>query len=124
MSKKIFIDTFFKQFSEFMDQLIKVFPQDPDFVAYKMGLSLFHKTNPSIVIATINEHVLPFEDMIVNKNEDFFLHHDFKDYMGDDTIASVIVKLKGLWSVLSPENRKIVWEYIHVLMTLAKRCGA
>lgn len=124
MSKKIFIDTFFKQFGEFMDQLIKVFPQDPDFVAYKMGLSLFHKTNPSLVIDTIKEHVLPFESTILAKNEDFFLKHEFKEYMDDDTIGSVILKLKGLWSVLTPENRTCVWDYIILLMNLAKRCGA
>lgn len=123
MTKKIFVDTFFKQFGEFMEQLIKVFPHDPDFVAYKMGVNLFHKTNPSLVISTIIEHVLPFENMIQSKNEDFFLKHDFKEYMEDDTIGSVILKLKSLWGVLSPENRECVWQYIQLLMNLAKRCN-
>lgn len=121
--KRIFIDSFFSQFAEFMDQLIKVFPQDPDFVAYKMGLNLFHKTNPNFVITAILEHVLPFEEMIMAKNDDFFIKHDFKGYMEDDTIGAVILKLKSLWSVLTPENRKCVWDYIVLLMSLAKRCN-
>lgn len=124
MSKRIFIDTFFNQFAQFMDQLIAVFPHDPDFMAYKMGIKLFHKTNPTLVISTIQEHVLPYEEMILAKNEDFFLKHEFKEYMDDDTIGAVIHKLKGLWSVLSPDNRTCVWDYIVLLMNLAKRCTA
>jgi hypothetical protein len=123
MSKRIFIDTFYSQFTEFMNELIKVFPSDPDFLAYKMGLSLFHKTNPSMIISTICEHVLPYEQSILAKNEDFFLKHDFKEYMDDDTVGSVILKLKGLWPALTPDNRECVWNYIILLMNLAKRCN-
>jgi hypothetical protein len=124
MSKRIFIDTFFSQFAEFMNELIKVFPNDADFLAYKMGLSFFHKTNPTFIISTICEHVLPYEQTILAKNEDFFLKHDFKEYMSDDTVGSVILKLKSLWTVLTAENRECVWNYIILLTNLAKRCNA
>jgi hypothetical protein len=119
--KKIFIDTFFNQFAEFMDQLAKVFPADADFHAYKMGIQLFHKTNPSIVLTAVREHVFPFEKTIRDKNDDFFVKNEFKDYADDDTVMTIIRKLQNLWVSLSEKNRDIVWTYIILLLDLAKK---
>jgi len=122
MSRKIFIDTFYRQFGEFFDQLIQVFPDDEDFPAYKMGVQLFSKTNPMMVIKAVQDHVFPFETTIRAKNEDFFLKHEFSEYTEDDTVDAVIRKLKNLWGVLTPANKTVVWTYIILLLDLAKRC--
>jgi hypothetical protein len=119
--RKIFIDAFFHHFAEFMDQLTHVFPMDPDFHAYKMGIQLFHKTNPSIVLNAIRDHVFPFEKTIRDKNDDFFAKNEFKDYADDDAVMSVIRKLQNLWQSLSVKNREVVWTYIILLLDLAKK---
>jgi hypothetical protein len=66
MSKKIFMDAFYGQFSSFLDQLIVTFPDDSDFPTYKSGLFLLQKTNPKLVPEQVVLHVAPFERTIRN----------------------------------------------------------
>jgi len=122
MSRKIFIDAFFNQFNDFLEQLIRVFPDDSEFPAYLAGLKLLQRTNPMLVITQVKEHVSPYEETIRAKNEDFFLKHSFDDHGTDDALDQVINKLKGLWAVLDDKNKQHVWEYVTVLLELAKRC--
>lgn len=125
MSAKIFLDTFYNQFSDFLDQLIKAFPGDTDFLAYKTALLLLRKTNPMLVVEQVHKHVSPYDTIIRAKNEDFFLKHGFDDHIdGDDTLDQVIQKLKGLWTALTPNNKEVVWSYTTLLLDLAKRCVA
>ena len=122
MSKKILLDAFYNQFADFLSQLAKVFPEDPDFPAYKTGLVLFQKTNPVLVIKTMHEHVAPYEETIRAKNVDFFLKHDYSDHIdNDDAMEQVIRKLKGYWGEMSEANQDAVWKYITLLLDLAKR---
>lgn len=124
MSKKIFLDAFYTQFSEFLDQLITVFPDDSDFPAYKTGLILLRKVNPSIVPTEVYTHTLPFDEMIRSKNEDFLLKHEFSEYTSDGGLEQIIRKLKGLWQPLTPNNKQCIWGYLILLLDLAKRCIA
>jgi hypothetical protein len=122
MSKKILLDAFYNQFSDFLSELTKAFPDDPDFPAYKTGLLLFQKTNPVLVIKAVHEHVSPYEETIRTKNVDFFLKHDYSNHTeNDDALEQVIQKLKGYWEQMSEANQTVVWKYITLLMDLAKR---
>jgi hypothetical protein len=125
MSKKIFLDAFFNQFTDFLDQLVRVFPEDSDFLTFKTGLSLLRRTNPMLVVEQVYKHVLPYEEILRAKNEDFFLKRGFQDHIdGDDTLDQLIEKLKGLWGSLTDHNKNIVWSYTTLLLDLAKRCVA
>ncbi len=124
MSKKIFIDAFFNQFGDFLTELSKVFPDDPDFPTYKVALGMLRKTNPMIVITTILTHVTPYEEMIRSKNSDFFIKHEFSEHtQNDDALEQVIRKLKGLWETLSPSNQGVIWSYIILILDLCKKCA-
>jgi hypothetical protein len=115
------MDAFFNQFHEFLEQLAQVFPDDADFPAYTMALSLLQRTNPGLVVSEFKTHVFPFTDVIQAKNSDFFLKHDFSDYASDDTLGQIIGKLKGMWTELSENNKSSIWNYITLILTLAKR---
>lgn len=122
MSKKILLDAFYNQFADFLSELIRVFPEDPDFPAYKTGLLLFQRTNPAFVIKAVHEHVAPYEETIRAKNVDFFLKHDYSGHTENDgALEQVIQKLKGYWSQMSESNQTVVWKYITLLMDLGKR---
>lgn len=123
MSKKIFMDAFFTQFHEFMGQLIKVFPNDEDFPAYDAGVSLVQRINPAMVFSEFNKHVGPFEDVIRAKDDTFFMNHTFASLEPDNTMENVIQKLKGYWSELSDQNKSSIWDYIILLLDIAKRCA-
>lgn len=121
MSRRIFMDAFFNQFSDFLDQLIKVFPNDMDFPAYKTGLVLLQKTNPMIVVQEVVKHVTPFEKLVRAKDENFLLNYQFSEY---DTLEQIINKLKNMWSSLSDNNKQVVWNYIILLLDLSQKCLA
>lgn len=118
MSKKVFVDAFFNQFGDFLDQLVKVFPDDTDLPAYKAGLGLLQRTNPTLVIKETFTHMGPFEGVIRARNEDFFLKHEFAEY---DTLEQVIAKIKSLWVGLSENNKNCVWGYLTILLDISKR---
>ena len=124
MSRKIFMDAFYGQFSDFLDQLTQAFPNDSDFPTYKTGLLLLQKTNPKIVPDQVVIHVVPFETTIRARDEKFFMNHEFEDYTSDDALGTVIMKMKSLWSTLGDANKKVVWDYTILLLDLAKRCIA
>jgi hypothetical protein len=121
MSKKIFLDAFYSQFSEFLDQLIKVFPSDTDFLAYKTGLFLLQKTNPILVPEQVVIHVGPFEETIQARDEKFILNYGFEKYSEDNALDLIIKKMKDRWSVLSDNNKKVIWDYTILLLNLARR---
>uniref|UniRef100_A0A6C0F428 Uncharacterized protein n=1 Tax=viral metagenome TaxID=1070528 RepID=A0A6C0F428_9ZZZZ len=123
MSKKIFMDAFFTQFHEFMGQLIKVFPDDTDFRMYDDGVALIQRVNPAMVLTEFVKHVGPFDEVIRNRDDNFFMNHTFDSLQPDDTMEQVIQKLKGYWSGLSEQNKSSIWGYIILLLDISKRCA-
>jgi hypothetical protein len=124
MSKKIFMDAFYGQFSSFLDQLIVTFPDDSDFPTYKSGLFLLQKTNPKLVPEQVVLHVAPFERTIRQRDDAFFKTRGFPEYAEDNALDLIIQKMMQYWDVLSTENRDVVWTYVTLLLDLAKRCTA
>jgi hypothetical protein len=124
MSKKIYIDAFFNQYEDFLGQLKDVFPEDGDWKLYLSGLAIFRRTNPLIIVQKTWKYASRFEDMIVNKDEKFFLTYDYSGITeGEEPLEQTIEKLKGMWSVLTPHNRKIVWDFMGNITLLAKMCA-
>jgi len=122
MSKKIFMDAFFTQFHEFMGQLIRVFPEDPDFTVYDSGVMMLQKVNPGLVLAEFIKHVTPFEEIIRAKNSDFFIQTQIFIFDPENTMEQVIQKLKAYWVGLSDSNKESIWNYIILLLDISKRC--
>lgn len=122
MSKKIFMDAFFNQFHAFLSELARVFPEDEDFPSYDTALTLVQRMNPALVLSEFTKHVIPFETMVIEKNEDFFLKHDFSEFDPDNTMDPIIKKLKGYWAGMSEGNKNAIWKYILLLVDLSKRC--
>lgn len=128
MSKKILIDAFYGQFSNFLEELSKLFPGDSDFPAYRTSVLLIKKANPNLVIKEIMSHVIPFEDMIRARDAGYFLggrpSQDAVDLVSSQSIDPVLDKLRGCWRAMSDENRKVVWDYMILLIEIAKRYSA
>ena len=122
MSKKIFMDAFFTQFHEFMGQLIRVFPEDPDFTVYDSGVMMLQKINPGLVLAEFIKNVTPFEEVIRAKNSDFFIQTEIFIFDPENTMEQVIQKLKAYWVGLSDSNKESIWNYIILLLDISKRC--
>lgn len=125
MSKKIYIDAFFNQYEDFLTQLKEVFPEDRDFPLYLAGLAIFRRTNPSIIAQKTWKHVSKFEDVIKKRDEDFFVKRDFSDITeGEEPLEQTVEKIRGMWASLNDHNKKMVWEFINNITSLAKMCVA
>jgi hypothetical protein len=122
MSRRIFLPATYTHFHEFLDQLALLFPGDSDVAAYKTMLTLLQKTNPRLVPREVVNHMTPFEEVIRKRDEKFFLEYQFTEYQ-DGTIDKVIGKVKTLWETLTDANRTAIWDYIILLLDLAKRCN-
>ena len=125
MSKKIYIDAFFNQYEDFLNQLKDVFPEDGDWKLYLSGLAIFRRTNPLIVVKKTWKWLSKFEEVIEKRDESFFLTLDYSVYTeGEEPLEKTIEKLRSMWAALTPHNRKIVWDFISNITALAKMCSA
>jgi len=125
MSKKIYLDAFFDQYEDMLKQCKEVFPSDPDWPVYLTGLAVLRRTNPAIVAQMTWKYVAPHEDLILKRDQAFFLERDYTaEAEGDASIEQTITKLKGMWSQLTPHNQSILWDYITNITYLAKKCAA
>jgi hypothetical protein len=123
MSNRVFVTAFYTHFHEFLDQMVRLFPDDTDLPTYKTALTLLQKSNPMLVPKEVVNHVSPFETSIRARDEKFFLDYSFTEYQ-DGAIDQVIGKVKALWSTLTDSNKKAIWDYITILLDLAYRCSA
>jgi len=123
MSSATYLKSFFHQLTEVVGELADMFPDDPDFKVFQTYISLLQRTNPTMVIDTFHEHVgLKFENEINAKNEDFVLNYQAAEYGSDG--MDIVAKIKSYWSVLSPDSRAAIWQYIYILKELAKKYKA
>lgn len=124
MSKKIYIDAFFDQYEDFLQQMLEVYPNDPDWPLYIAGLGIFRRTNPMMVVQKTWKHISRFEEMIKARDEKFFLNRDYSDITeGEEPLEQTVTKIKGMWAQLSPHNRNIVWDYVNNITYLARKCS-
>ena len=123
-TRKIYLDAFFDQYEDFLQQMQAVFPSDPDWPLYIAGLSIFRRTNPAMIVQKTWKHISRFEETLKARDEKFFLERDFSDITeGEEPLEQTITKLKGMWAQLSPHNRNVVWDYINNITYLARKCA-
>lgn len=121
-TRGVLLQAFYNQFFALTSELRAMFPEDGDFVVFENALKLLQKTNPGLGLVYYKRNVLEtqFAEKIAKKDESFFLSYTYDEYHENVGGADVIGKLKQYWEVLSPESRKMVWEYITALDQLAR----
>jgi hypothetical protein len=119
MSKKVLIDTFFNQFTDFLKQLENMYPEDTDFPVFITTLDLLKSTNPMLVVNFVKTEIVDlFEDKIMKRDESFFMNQDYSD---KDVNIDIIRKVKEYIQNMTPKNKEIVWSYIELLTKLCKK---
>jgi hypothetical protein len=117
MSKKILIDTFFNQFTDFLKQLENMYPDDTDFPVFLTTLDLLKSTNPMLVVKFVKENIVDlYKDKILNKDESFFLDQDYTKH--GDVDLNIVQKLKNYVKDMSSNSKDVVWKYIELLTKL------
>lgn len=118
-----YLDKFNDTIEEFLDDIIRVFPEDDDMQLYKFGLKGMRIASPKTVCQEYYQGVtIPYYDKISSKDEKFFMEHDFTEVKNDvpDGVR-ILNKTLNYWKELSSEDKEAVWKYLKVLCVLSKK---
>jgi hypothetical protein len=109
------------QMVNFLDELIESFPNEPDFVIFRIFV------NDRIPIADIMKYITtnlcPLQDMIKNKDDQFFLNHNvlFEKFSKDE--SSKVNYFKRMWTSkeFDKEDKDIIWEWFQSFISLGNK---
>ena len=80
MDKKSILRAFNEHFSEFMQDVIRVFPDDNNLRACKLAIENMRKANPKLLMTTFTtEFVNKNRQQINYNNIEFFINKDYSD---------------------------------------------
>ena len=124
--KSIVMKAFLNQFTDFLDDVQSVFPDDADIDSARTALLLMKKTNPRILMnAWVTCIVEPYHAQIEQGDIGFFLDKDYAqdlEYMGNAVMQKVDT-LRGPVREMGAENQAKSMKYIQNLTKLAKLHG-
>lgn len=92
MDRTSVLRAFNEHFSEFMDDVIRVFPEDNNLRACKVAIVQMRKANPKLLLITFKQvFVNKYRQQICDNNIDFFINNDYSDDVGASSKPSVIL---------------------------------
>ena len=121
--KSIVMKAFLNQFTDFVEDIQGVFPDNADIDSAKTSLFLIKKTNPRILMNAWTTYiVVPYNDQIEKGDIGFFLDKDYTrdlEYMGNAVMQKVDT-LRGPVRDMGADNQAKSMKYIQNLTKLAK----
>jgi hypothetical protein len=115
---------FNEHFTEFINDIQSVFPEDPDILTAKNALFAIRKANPKLLVRIWNKYIVsPYQDQISAGNIEFFLNKDYSQDLSrndnSEKIMESIDRLRGPVKQMSKENQQKTMKYIQNLSKLA-----
>ena len=107
-----------KQLVTFLDELIESFPDEPDFVIFRIFV------NDRLPIVDIMNYIVtelcPLKDMIKNRDEKFFLNYNVLFEKFDENDSTKVNHFKNLWlsKSLDTEDRETMWRWFSSFVSL------
>ena len=125
MANSMYMSTFNNQMAEMLEDVLRIFPENPRVMKCKMYFEGLKKTNPRIVIQSWKIHVaMKYKEQIQEGHTDFFIHTDFTqdvETSGADTdmVTKTIREIKSFVSIMNDEQKNIMMIYIQNLTKLS-----
>ena len=124
MSKSDYLNAFNNHFEEFLDDIVRVFPEDQQILSAVNGLKKLRKSNPKLIMNIFNSHIkIPYGEHIENGDLKYFLEKDYvKDIEGDWDISKKILSkiddIKEPINNMAKEDQDKVVKYLQNLCKL------
>jgi hypothetical protein len=117
------IECFNSKFEEFVKDLIQLYPDDKDFKLLKNSFCLLKMADMKKPYMLFALYSADYEAFVVNRDENFFLSHNFRDIVDGDTnfTDELMMKLKSYWKTISDENKEIIWKYLTLFYQIKKK---
>jgi hypothetical protein len=109
------------QLVNFFDELIEQFPQEPDFIIFRIFLK------DQIPITDVMNYILikllPLQELVKNKDENFFLNNNVLFEKFDETKSNKVNHFKKLWlsGSLDKEDKDTIWRWFASFIYLASK---
>jgi hypothetical protein len=124
---RLILSAFNDQFTEFVDDLLTIFPGNKDISSAKTSLGYLRKMNPVIIIGFWKGYILPRYSLQIEEGDcDFFLKKDysldldqFTDNATSSEIISAINRIRAPLSELSQPNLDKCVRYLQNFTKLA-----
>ena len=126
MSNNI-LTAFNDHFSEFVNDVHNVFPDDPDILTAKNALLAIRKANPKMIVKIWNTFIVgKYRGEIEAGNIDFFINKDYSQDVSvaqnSDKIMESIDRLREPIKQMTPADQAKTMKYIQNLTKLATMC--
>ena len=123
------LTAFNDHFTDFLNDIQSVFPEDADILTAKNALTTIRKANPKMIVKIWRVFIAEkYRDNIVAGNIDFFIDKDYGvDILtanNSDKIMESINRLREPIRNMGPDNQAKVLKYIQNLTKLAELCEA
>ena len=124
MDKSHILKTFNDHFIEFIEDIIKVFPENSDLVAIKNSFINFRKLNPKLVIDVFRRYVIDkYSEEIDSNNVEFFINKNYEsDFVYSKRSSMIIEKIDKLREpvrLMSVNDQQNVLKYLKNLKKLS-----
>lgn len=118
-----YLEQFNDTFVELVEDLIRVFPSDSDFRMYKLAIQGASIADNKLIQSVFHERVATiYGDRIIARDEAFFIQNDYSDMKQEFSQAEQLIqKLKTCWTMLTTEQKEVVWKYMRVLILLDRK---
>jgi hypothetical protein len=118
------LTAFNDHFIEFVNDIISVFPEDPDILSAKNSFTLIRKANPKMIIKIWHTYVVDkYEAAIDSGDISFFIAKDYKDDLtnaeNSEKITEAIDRLRNPVKLMTHEDQEKVMKYIQNLKKLS-----
>ncbi len=118
-------DMFNREMDGLLSNLVVLIPDDSAFNVTKLALKGALLGNPKEPIRKFIQHLTSeYKASILNKDQDFFMNHDYDVIRGGDADVTdeLITKLKTYWTArLNDENRNMVWGFLSNMVKLSDK---
>jgi hypothetical protein len=127
MTTNIFT-AFNDHFAEFVDDIQRVFPDDPDLQTAKNSFLAARKANPKLIVRALKLYVVEkYRKEIESGNIEFFVNKDYKnDASGSpysDKITEAIDRLRNPVKLMNIEDQSKCMKYMQNLTKLSDLCS-
>lgn len=123
--KSTILRAFNSSFFDFINEIIRIFPDNSDIAAGKRAFEMAKSANPTIIVKVWHTYIYtPYEEVINNGDITFFFDKNYENDVGilnnSRKILNIIDSLRDPIRIMSDANKAHSMNYIQILSRLSK----
>ena len=123
-TQKTLKQLFCTQLIEFMDDVLRIFPNNLDLKTGKTFIVGLTKVSKKKLVSIWKTSVVDiYEELIMNGDKEYFINKDYSEDLGEggtDKMMNVIEDVRGLMRKTSEENKEKAMKYLQNLTKICK----